>query len=57
MPISDDDFEVGGLKKSSNIRPNRIFTAGTHLVLYRTGRLKDKKLMEIIDRVIEIIRQ
>jgi mRNA interferase MazF len=57
IPISDDDFEVGGLKKPSNIRPNRIFTADTHLVLYRTGKLKVVKLTEIIDRVIEIIRQ
>jgi mRNA interferase MazF len=37
IPIDDSDFEAGGLKKPSNIRPNRIFTADTHLVLYRVG--------------------
>jgi mRNA interferase MazF len=57
VPISDDDFETGGLKKPSNIRPNRIFTADTHLVLYRIGKLKTGKLTEVIERVVQIIRQ
>jgi len=34
IQISDDDFETGGLKQASNVRPNRIFTADSHLVLY-----------------------
>ena len=57
IPINDDDFEVGGLKKLSNIRPNRIFTADTHLVLYRVGTIKKGKLTDVIERVVEIIRQ
>jgi mRNA interferase MazF len=57
IPINDDDFEAGGLKKPSNIRPNRIFTADIHLVLYRVGTIKKKKLIEVIESVIEIIRK
>jgi len=57
IAINDDDFEAGGLKKPSNIRPNRIFTADTHLVLYRVGTIKKEKLTEVIERVIEIIRK
>ena len=57
IPLNDDNFETGGLKQPSNVRPNRIFTADTHLVLYRTGKLKAEKLAEVIERVIEIIRK
>jgi mRNA interferase MazF len=55
--INDNDFEAGGLKKPSNIRPNRIFIADTHLVLYRVGTIKKEKLTEVIERVVEIIRK
>ena len=57
ISIKDEDFEIGSLKKPSNVRPNRIFTADFHLVLYRIGHLKIGKLTEVIERIIEIIRQ
>ncbi|MGA2514938.1 MAG: type II toxin-antitoxin system PemK/MazF family toxin [Thermodesulfobacteriota bacterium] len=57
ISITDYDFETGGLKKPSNVRPNRIFTADTHLVLYRVGTLKKEKLNEVIERVVEIVRK
>jgi len=56
VPLNDKDFETGGLKQPSNVRPNRIFTADSHIVLYRVGGLKADKLNEIIERVIDIIR-
>ena len=34
VSISDEDFETGGLKQPSNVRPNRIFTTDSPLVLY-----------------------
>ncbi|NCO67682.1 MAG: growth inhibitor PemK [Nitrospirae bacterium CG_4_10_14_0_8_um_filter_41_23] len=43
-PLDDKDFETGSLKQSSNIRPNRIFTADSHIVLYKVGNLKIEKL-------------
>ena len=57
ISIKDGDFETGGLKQSSNVRPNRIFTADSHLILYRIGHLKDQKFTKILDKIIEIIRQ
>lgn len=54
--LNDKDFETGGLIKTSNVRPNRIFTADTHIVLYRIGHLKQNKLNQIIEKVMEIIR-
>ena len=57
IPIDDKDFETGGLKQPSNIRPNRIFTADSHIVLYKVGNLTDNKLNEVIEMVVEIIRR
>ena len=57
IQISDNDFETGSLKQPSNVRPNRIFTADSNLVSYRVGNLKIKKLNEVIEKVVEIIRK
>ncbi len=54
--IEDGDFQSGGLRQQSHVRPNRIFTADSHLVLYRIGSLKKPVLDRIIDRVVEILR-
>ena len=45
--LSDNDFAEGSLKQPSNLRPNRIFTADSHIVLYRVGHLKADKLNTI----------
>ncbi len=56
IPVSDNDFTIGSLKQLSNIRPNRIFTADSYIVLYSVGKINDKKLIEVIEKVIEIIK-
>jgi len=56
ISLDDKDFETGSLKQTSNVRPNRIFTADSHIVLYKVGNLKIEKLNEIIEKVVEIIR-
>lgn len=56
ISLDDKDFETGSLKQISNVRPSRIFTADSHIVLYRVGNLKIEKLKEIIEKVVEIIR-
>ncbi|MGR3309868.1 MAG: type II toxin-antitoxin system PemK/MazF family toxin [Candidatus Brocadiales bacterium] len=57
ISLDGEDFEAGTLKRSSNVRPNRIFTADSHIILYRVGNLKPDKLNEIVEKVIEIIRR
>ncbi|MBI4849517.1 MAG: type II toxin-antitoxin system PemK/MazF family toxin [Nitrospirae bacterium] len=57
ISINDKDFETGSLKQISNIRPNRIFTADSHIVLYRVGNLAKDKLNEVIEKVVKIIRE
>ena len=56
ISLDDNDFETGSLKQTSNVRPNRIFTADSHIVLYKVGNLKIEKLNELIEKVVEIIR-
>ena len=56
VSLTDKDFQTGTLKQPSNVRPNRIFTADGHIVLYRVGGLRLEKLNEIIRKVIDIIR-
>ena len=51
------DFESGNLNKKSNIRPNRIFTADTKILLYKAGHLKQEKTKETIKRLIAILNK
>jgi len=57
MELCDNDFESGGLSKPSNVRPNRLFTADRHIVLYKTGHLKSAKIHNVVDALIEILRK
>lgn len=57
ISIEGKDFEEGGLKQKSNVRPNRLFTADSRIILYRIGCLKREKMDLIIDKIIEIIRK
>ncbi|MEW6701980.1 MAG: type II toxin-antitoxin system PemK/MazF family toxin [Bacteroidota bacterium] len=54
--IEDKHFTEGGLKQPSNVRPNRIFTADSNIVLYKIGHLEPEKIKEIVERVIQILQ-
>ncbi|NVO65981.1 type II toxin-antitoxin system PemK/MazF family toxin [Methanofollis tationis] len=54
--ISDTDFTEGTLRKGSNIRQNRLFSADAGLVLYRAGHLNDQAILSVITRLIEILQ-
>lgn len=56
IPIEENDFDSGTLRQKSNIRPNRIFTADRHIVMYRAGHLKSDKIKETINKIIDILR-
>lgn len=57
ITLEETDFEIGSLRQRSNIRPNRLFTADRHIVLYRVRRLKKEKINEVIEKVVEILRR
>ncbi|HMB46231.1 MAG TPA: type II toxin-antitoxin system PemK/MazF family toxin [Candidatus Methanoperedens sp.] len=56
IPIDENDFEQGSLRKSSHIRPNRIFTVDSNIIFYSAGHLKKKRIDDVIEKVIEILR-
>lgn len=55
LPLTQKDFTSGSLHQDSNIRPNRIFTADSNIVLYRAGMLHPDKLREVVNKIIQII--
>lgn len=54
--VDENDFKEGNLKQISNIRPNRIFTADTSIILYKVGTLKRRMIDRVVDKIIEIVR-
>lgn len=55
IPVSAADFVSGGLPLQSNIRPNRLFTADSRIVLRSAGRISDEKLRTVINAIVEIL--
>jgi mRNA interferase MazF len=56
ITVNENDFKEGNLKQISNIRPNRIFTADTSIILYKVGTLKRRMIDRVIDKIIELVR-
>lgn len=56
ITLSNEDFSSGSLNKISNIRPNKIFTADSRIILYKIGSLTDRKINQVIDKVLEIFK-
>ncbi|OHD57966.1 MAG: growth inhibitor PemK [Spirochaetes bacterium GWF1_49_6] len=53
----ESDFKAGGLKRPSNIRINRLFTAEKSLILYKAGSLKKEFLNDVITSVIRLFQE
>ncbi len=56
ITLSNKDLSSGNLKRKSNIRPNRIFTSDKKIILYKVGYLRENKLNQVIEKIIEIIK-
>ena len=56
ISIDDKDFASGGLKKPSNVRPNRLFTADSNLILYRAGGLSSQKFESVMRVIFDILK-
>lgn len=55
ISLIESDFQSGSLKQVSNIRPNRLFTSDSHLILYRIGNLSPEKVKEVANKIVEIV--
>lgn len=56
ISITAEDFVSASLIQTSNVRPNRIFTADQNIILYSVGQLKSEVLEQIISQIISIFR-
>lgn len=56
ISLRDNDFAGGSLKRPSNIRPNRLFTADRALIAGAAGRIKPEAIRKVIDAIVQIIR-
>jgi len=56
VALDETDFRSGSLRKPSNIRPNRLFTADGNLILYRAGQLAPEKTTQAIDALVAILK-
>jgi mRNA interferase MazF len=55
IPLTDRDFAQGGLRQVSSIRPNRLFTADSSVVLYRAGAISPSKMQAVLAKLVEIL--
>ncbi len=55
IPLLISDFSSGTITQDSNIRPNRLFTADSNIILYQAGKIKTEKLRQVVKKIIEII--
>jgi mRNA interferase MazF len=56
IELTPADFESGKLKQTSNIRPNRLFTADSNIVIYRAGALTAAKIDEVTTKIVAILQ-
>jgi mRNA interferase MazF len=55
ITLSASDFVFGSLPVASFIRANRVFTGDSGLIKRTAGRVSQKKLQEVIDKLVEIL--
>jgi hypothetical protein len=39
------------------VRPNRIFTADAGIIIYSAGRLREPKTIEVVEKLVAILRE
>jgi mRNA interferase MazF len=55
IPIASTDFVSGGLRQVSYVRPNRLFTADSNIVLYKAGELNAAKVQEVTTALVQVL--
>lgn len=55
VSLREADFARGSLQRESNIRPNRLFTADSGILLYSVGAVNHTKLVEVVDQLKQIL--
>jgi mRNA interferase MazF len=56
VPINKEDFSDGSLKKNSYIRIDKIASIEKSLIKYKIGSLKNKKFLDILEKIIYFLK-
>jgi mRNA interferase MazF len=56
ISLSDIDFQQGSIDHPSIIRPNRLFTADDKKIIKPIGKLNQNKVLEVIQKLIQMIQ-
>jgi mRNA interferase MazF len=56
VPLSDEDFRVGSLRRKSYARPGKLFTANRNLLVRQVGELENDSFRRILDAVISLLQ-
>ncbi|HIH38769.1 type II toxin-antitoxin system PemK/MazF family toxin [Candidatus Woesearchaeota archaeon] len=57
ISLTDEEFQSGSLKATSRIRPNRMFSADESVIRYKIGSLKQDKVKEVEERIIDMFKE
>ncbi|MCU0401197.1 MAG: type II toxin-antitoxin system PemK/MazF family toxin [Algoriphagus sp.] len=55
ITLPDNEITEGELFKSSNVRPNRLFTADHSIILYRAGKISSIIHQKVVEAVVKLI--
>ncbi|MBI9038169.1 MAG: hypothetical protein JEY97_08565 [Bacteroidales bacterium] len=56
ITLNNSDFANGSLNKTSNIRPNRLFTSDKNIIIRKTGTIKQYVFKQVVEKLFEIIK-
>ena len=56
IPLLNEHFKNGSLNKTSNIRPDKIFTCSKNIILYKIGTLNEDYVQSVTEKIIDLLR-
>jgi mRNA interferase MazF len=56
IDLSEEDFISGSLNLKSFIRPNKIISVDKNIILYCAGKVNQNKLSNVVNSIIELIK-
>lgn len=57
ISLEAKDFQQGRLPVSSLIRPNKLFTADKSIISQKMGTLKENKIKEVQDKLVNMFKK
>jgi mRNA interferase MazF len=55
VAITKADFQTGGLKQDSNVRPSHLFTADRNMIINVVGRLTSTKVTDVVNEIVKVV--